>query len=99
MIGGPSAHFKNSSSLLDYIRELDKREKKQIEEKYRKLLGETQELKKKLKKKNKKKKPQPKDDSAKFDPYFRYLPFEKAVIESNGRSPFDNKQVEMLATK
>jgi hypothetical protein len=34
--------------------------------------------------------------SGKFDPYFNYLPFEKAVIESNGKTPYDNKEVEKI---
>jgi hypothetical protein len=33
-----------------------------------------------------------------FDAYFNYLPFEKAVIESNGRTPYSNKEVERLAS-
>ena len=58
---------------------------------------ESKEMKKKLKKKRKQKKPEL--DKNKFDPYFRYLPFEKAVIESNGKTPFDNKEVEKLIQK
>eukprot|EP00347_Sterkiella_histriomuscorum_P023978 403332730 len=89
----------DQKSLLQYIRELDKRERKKIEEKYRKLFMDTKELKRKIKKKKRSisrtKMPVP-NDGNKFDPYFRYLPFEKAVIESNGKTPYDNKQVEML---
>lgn len=33
-----------------------------------------------------------------FDAYFNYLPFEKAVIQSNGRTPFTNREMEIIAT-
>jgi hypothetical protein len=32
-----------------------------------------------------------------FDAYFNYLPFEKAVIESKGRTPFTNREVEIIS--
>ena len=31
-----------------------------------------------------------------YDAYFNYLPFEKAVIESNGKTPYTNKEVEQI---
>ena len=43
--------FAGSKKLSDYIRELDKRERKQIENKYRKIFTDTKRLKKKLKRK------------------------------------------------
>jgi len=82
-------------ALIEYIRELDKRERKRIEEKYRKLFEEARDKRKKLKRKRRQQAPIP--SSGKFDPYFRYLPFEKAVIESNGRTPYNNQHVEKIS--
>lgn len=31
------------------------------------------------------------DDINKYGPYFNYLPFEKAVIISKGKTPFNNE--------
>lgn len=59
------------------------------------LFQEGIEIRSKIKKKKKqlKKKPLDKD---RFNAYFNYLPFEKAVIESNGKTPLTNKELEML---
>lgn len=88
----------SNKSLLDYIKELDKRERKRIEEKYIKLFMDNKEKKKRIKKKRKKSQTKVPSQlpSGKYDPYFNYLPFEKAVIESNGKTPFDNKEVERI---
>ena len=36
------------------------------------------------------------DDQNKFSAYFNYLPFEKAVIESKGKDPYNNQHVEEI---
>jgi hypothetical protein len=52
------------------------------------------EIKKKKKKKKEgfklKKREFIKDDINRYGPYFNYLPFEKAVIESKGKTPYNN---------
>lgn len=88
----------NSKRLIDYIKELDDKEKKEIERKYRKKIEEQTEKRKKKKKKKLRKGPS-KEDINKYGPYFNYTPFERAVIASSGKYPFNNEHVEIIANK
>ena len=47
--------------------------------------------KKRVKKKNKGQKNQ-----RSYEAYFNYLPFEKEVIKSKGKSPLNNREAEMI---
>ena len=51
------------------------------------------------KKKKRKSKKVPQDDVKRYGAYFNYLPFEQAVIESKGKTPYNNQQVEMIANQ
>ncbi len=82
--------------LIDLIRELDKRGRKQIEEKYRKIFKDGLETKSKIKKKKKALQKKREEDPNKYGAYFNYLPFEKAVIESRGKTPYNNREVEQI---
>ena len=35
--------------------------------------------------------------SKSYDAYFKYLPFEKTVIESRGKAPYSNREIEQLS--
>jgi hypothetical protein len=48
----------------------------------------------KLVKKKRSKLAQDETSSKSYDAYFKYLPFEKAVIESKGKAPYSNRDVE-----
>jgi hypothetical protein len=35
--------------------------------------------------------------SKSYDAYFKYLPFEKTVIESKGKAPYSNRDVDQMS--
>ena len=51
----------------------------------------------KLVKKKKGKLQQDQTSSKSYDAYFKYLPFEKAVIESKGKAPYSNREIEQMS--
>lgn len=80
---------------------MDLKGRKNIEKKFKDgaFKEGTKKQSKKKKQKHLKKKPISKDDIYRYGPYFNYLPFERAVIESKGVTPFNNYHVEMIANK
>ena len=88
----------DTQQLVEFIKELDEKERVEIEKKQRRIRKEQEEREKKRKTKKKVKKAATKElDLQKYGPYFNYTPFEWAVIQTKGKAPYNNEHVDIIA--
>lgn len=79
---------------------MDLKERKRIKQQFNDNVEDVKQRKEKAKSKGKgKKKKITKEDINRYGPYFNYTPFEKSVIESKGKTPYNNHHVEIIANK